>query len=107
MAALPIMYLYTESNVALELLEQAYQLRKSHCKLLNNPKYRHSWPLFTPQVQLTIVKYVMDVVQPFQYGTLWMLKWYIVTLHHVITVDNYMFNHMDGVMHALALKQSQ
>jgi len=30
-----------------------------------------------------------------------MSKWHTVTLHHVITVYNDMFDHMDGMMRAL------
>jgi hypothetical protein len=33
-----------------------------------------------------------------------MLKWHTVTLHHVITAYNEMFDHIDGVMRALAKK---
>jgi len=36
-----------------------------------------------------------------------MSKRYTVTLHHVITVYNDMFDHMDGVMRALAKKKTQ
>ena len=36
-----------------------------------------------------------------------MSKWHTVTLHHVITVYNDMFDHMDGVMRALAKKKTQ
>jgi len=36
-----------------------------------------------------------------------MSKQHIVTLHHVITVYNDMFNHMDGIMRALAKKKTQ
>jgi len=36
-----------------------------------------------------------------------MSEWHSVTLHHVITVYNDMFNHMDGVMRALASKKTQ
>ena len=35
-----------------------------------------------------------------------MSKWHTVTLHHVITVDNVMFDHMDGVMRALVKKMT-
>jgi hypothetical protein len=38
---------------------------------------------------------------------LWMSKRHIVTLHHIITVYNDMFDHMDGVMRALAKKNTQ
>jgi len=36
-----------------------------------------------------------------------MSKRHTVTLHHVITVYNDMFNHMDGMMRALATKKTQ
>jgi len=36
-----------------------------------------------------------------------MLKRHTVTLHHVITVYNDMFDHMDGAMRALAKKKTQ
>ena len=36
-----------------------------------------------------------------------MSKRHTVTLHHVITVYNDMFDHMDGVMRALAKKKTQ
>ena len=48
----------------------------------------------------------MEVVRPFRYWTLWMSKRHTVTLHHVITVYNDMFDHMDGVMRALSKKKS-
>ena len=54
-----------------------------------------------------MVKYVIEVLRPFRYYTLWMSKRITVTLHHVITVSNDMFHHMDGVMQALAQKRTQ
>jgi hypothetical protein len=36
-----------------------------------------------------------------------MLKWDTITLHHVVTVYNDIFDHMDGVMRALAKKKKQ
>jgi len=36
-----------------------------------------------------------------------MSKRHMVTLHHVITVYNDMFDHMDGVLRALAKKKTQ
>jgi hypothetical protein len=59
------------------------------------------------QDQWTIFKYVMEVLRPFLYWTLWMSKRHTVTMHHVITVYNEMFDHMDGVMRALAKKITQ
>jgi len=47
----------------------------------------------------------MEVLRPFRFWTLWMSKRHTVTLHHIITVHNDMFNHMDGVMRALAEKK--
>jgi len=36
-----------------------------------------------------------------------MMKWHTITLHHVITVYNDMFDHMDGMMRALPKKKTQ
>jgi len=48
----------------------------------------------------------MIVSRPFRYRTRWMSKWHTVTLHHIITVYNNMFNHMDGIMQPLAEKNT-
>jgi len=94
-------------NTTLQLLEHAYWLREFTREWLKNPKHTDYLPLFTTQDEWTIVKYVMEVLGPFWYWTLWMSKWHTVTLHHVITVYNEMFDHMDGVMRALAKKKTQ
>jgi len=106
-AVLPIMDLKTRWNSTLQLLERSYRLREFTHECLKNPKYSEYLPLFTTQNEWTIVKYVTEVLRPFRYWTLWMSKWYTVTLHHVITVYNDMFDHMDGVMRALAKKKTQ
>jgi hypothetical protein len=36
-----------------------------------------------------------------------MLKWHMVTLYHVITINNDMFDHMDRVMRALPRKKTK
>jgi len=97
----------TRWNSTLELLERAYRLREFTCEWLQNPEYSEYRPLFKTQDEWTIVKYVMEVLRPFWYWTLWMSKRHKVTLHHVITVYNDMFNHMDGVMRALAKRKTQ
>jgi len=93
-------------NTTLELRERAYRLREFTRKWLQNPEYAEYRPLFTTQDEWTIVKYVMEVLRPFRYWTLSMSKRNTVTLHHVITVDNDMFDHMDGGIRALAKKKS-
>jgi hypothetical protein len=97
-AVLPIMDVKTHWNSTLELLERAYRLWEFTCEWLQNPKYVEYRPPFTTQDEWMIVKYVMDVLRPFQFGTLWMSKRHTVTLRHVITVYNDMFDRMDGVM---------
>jgi hypothetical protein len=104
---LPIMDMKTRWNSTLELLERAYCLREFTREWLHNPKYAEYRPIFTAQNEWTIVKYVMEVLRPFRYWTLWMSKRHTATLHHVITVYNDMFDHMDGVMQALAKKNTQ
>jgi len=106
-AVLPIMDVKTYWNSTLELLEHAYRLREFTREWLKNPKYGDYRPLFTTQDEWTIVKYVMKVLQPFRYWTLWMLKRHTITLYHVITFYNDMCDHMDGVMRALAKKKTQ
>jgi hypothetical protein len=49
----------------------------------------------------------MDVLRPIWYQTLWMSKWYAVTLHHIITVYNAMLYHLDGNMWAVAKEKKQ
>jgi len=106
-AVLPIMDVKTRWNSTLELLERAYRLHEFTQEWLKNPKYSDYQPLFTTQDEWTIVKYVMEVLRPFRYWTLWMSKWHTVTLHHIIAVYNDMFDHMDGVMRALAKIKTQ
>jgi len=104
---LPIMDVKTSWNSTLELLERANRLCEFTRKWLQNPKYSEYRPLFTTRNEWTIFKYVMELLRPFRYWILWMLKWHTVTLHPVITVYNDMFDHMDGVMRALAKKKTQ
>jgi hypothetical protein len=106
-AVLPIMDVKIHLNSTLELLEHAYQLWEFTCGCLQKPKFNEYRQHVTTQDQWTIVKYVMEVMRPFQYWSLWMLNTHPVTLHQVITVYNNMFYHMDGVMQALAKIKTQ
>jgi len=96
----------TRWNSTLEWLKRAIRLREFTREWFEIPQYSDYQPLFTTQDQWTILKYVMEVLRPFRYWTLWMLKRQTVTLHHVITVYNDMSGHMDGMMWALAQKQT-
>jgi len=99
---LSIMDVMTHWNSILELLEQAYQIHEFTHQWLVNAKYSNYQPLFTTQDEWTIVKYVTKVLWPFWYWTMCMSKRHTVTLHHVTTVYNDLFDHLDGVMQALA-----
>jgi len=105
-AVLPITDVKTRWNSALQLLEPAYRFREFTCEWLRNPKYTDYRPLFTTQDEWTIVKYVKEVLRPFRCWTLRMSTRHTVQLHHVITLYNDMFGHMDGVMRALAKKKT-
>ena len=106
-AVLPIMHVKTRWNSTLELLEHAYRLHEFTREWLKNAKYSDYRPLFTTQDEWTIVKYVMEVLRPVRYWTLWMSKRHTVTLHHVIAAYNDMSDHMDGVMRSFAKKKTQ
>jgi len=82
-------------------------ITRIHLEWLQNPKYSDYQALFTSQDEWTVVKYVMEVLRPFQYWTLWMSTRHTVTLLHSITVYNDMFDHMNCVMRALAKKKTQ
>jgi len=101
-AVLRIMDVKTHWNSTLELLERAYRIREFARKWLQNLKYSEYRLLFTTQDECTIVKYVLEILRPFRYWTCWMSKRHTVPLHHVITVYNDMFDHMHGVLQALA-----
>jgi hypothetical protein len=106
-AVQPIIDMKTHWNMTLDLLERTYRSHVFTHLRFKNPKYPDHQPPFPTQNQWSIVKYVMDVLLPFQHWTLWLLKQHTVTLHYVITVYNNMFDHMDGVMQPLAKKKTQ
>jgi len=105
-AVLPIIEVETHCNSTLELLECAFRFRDFTWEWLNNPKYSDYRPLFTTQDEWTNMKNVMEVLRPFRYWTLWMLKRDIITLDHVITAYNDMFDLMDGVMQPSAAEKT-
>jgi len=81
-------------------------ITRYHTRVNQNPKYCDFRPLFKTQDEWTIENHVIEVLGPFWYKTLWMSKRHTVTLHHIITMYNDIFNHMDGVMRALAKKKT-
>jgi hypothetical protein len=102
-----IMAVKTQLISTLEFFERAYRLWEFTPKWLQNSAYSHLQTLFTTQDEWTIVKYVMNVLRPWWHWTLWISKRHTVTLHHINTVYNEMFDHMDGVMWALSQKMTQ
>jgi len=103
----PIMDVKTHWNSTLELLERTYHLQEFTHEWLQNLIYSEYRLVFTTQDEWTIVKYGTELLRPFRYWTLWMLKRHTVPLHHVITVYDDMFDDMDGMMRALAKEKSQ
>jgi hypothetical protein len=49
----------------------------------------------------------MEVLSTFQYCILWLLKRHLVPLHHAFRVYHDMYDYMDGVMRALAMKKTE
>jgi hypothetical protein len=83
---------------ALELLKHAYRLCEFTLERLKYPKYSDYRPLFPTQDEWTVVNHIMEVLRPFKYWTQWMSKWHTLTLNHVITVYNEVFDHIDGMI---------
>jgi len=104
---LPIIDVTTRRNSTLALCNWAYQLQKFTCQWLPNLTYGDYQPLFTTQVSWTIIKLVMEILKPFQYWTLWISTEHKVTLHHIITICNDMFNYMNCVMLTFNHKKDQ
>jgi len=92
------------SNLKLHWLEGACQLREFTCEWLQNPEFCEYWPLITTQDEWTSVKYVIEVIGPFQCRTLGMLKGPKAKLHHITIVYNDRFDHLNGVKRAVAKK---
>jgi len=63
--------------------------------------------LLTIQNDSTISMRVIEVLRAFRYWTLWMSKWYTVTLYDIHTVYKDMFDQTDGIMRAVARKKPQ
>jgi len=104
---LPIMNLWTHWTSTLEFLERAYWLQEFTRKGLQIPKSSGNWPFFATYDKLSFLQYIMDVLRPFWYCTLWISKRHTVTLHHVITVYNDMLHRLDGVLWASANMMTQ
>jgi len=104
---LPMMNVNTCWNSTLVLIERNPILREFTSEWLQHPDSSHYRPLVTTQDEWTIVTYVMEVLTPFRYWTLWMLKRHTFCLHQVLTLYNDGNNHIDGVMRSWAKKKSQ
>jgi len=63
-----------------------------------HPSYGDYWPLFTTHNKSTIVKYIMEVLWPFWYGSLWLSKRPTIAQHQVTIHNNAMFDHKDGML---------
>jgi len=95
----------TRWNSTLAMLERAYRLKSyTYSWLVQYPQY-HS--LCTTEDEWKAVEYVLQVLLPFRYWTLWMSKRKTITLHRVIGIYNAIFDHLDGVLKALAKKRLQ
>lgn len=86
------------------MLERAYRLRFYTEEWLEC--YPDFQPLYTTEDEWHAVEYVLEVLAPFRYWTLWMSKRHTVTLHRVISIYNEMFDHMEGAINVLKTKQT-
>ena len=90
----------------LEVAWASLPITRIHPGGLKNLNYCDYGQLFKTQDQCTIIKYVLEVLRPFKYWTLWMSKWDTVTLHNVLHLYNNMFHHMDSGLPALIIHRT-
>lgn len=88
------------------MLERAYRLRPYTRQWLSNDEFSGFRPLYTTEDEWQAVEYVLEVLTPFRYWTLWMSKRHTITLHRVISIYNEMFDHLEGAMRSLKGKRT-
>lgn len=106
-APLPYINLKTGWNCTLELLDRLYWLGEFTSEWLKKSQFSSRWPLCRIQYEWAIVKHVMEGLRLFQHWTMWMSNRHAITLHHIITFLNDMFDRMDVIMQALAKRTTQ
>ena len=77
-------------------------IRRIHLRVPQESNDTDYGTLSTTQDEWTLIDYAMQVLRPFRYWTLQMSKRDTDTWHHIVSILNDMFDHMDGIMPALA-----
>lgn len=101
-AVLPVNDVKTRWNSTVVMIQRAYRLRSYITQwVLSEPQY---WPLMITPDEWAMLEYIMTVLEPFQYWTLYMSRRRTVTLHLLVRLYNDMFEHLEHVDKALKRK---
>src|SRR5688572_9807121 len=91
-------------NSTLMTLERAYRLHTYTAEWLG--KYPEYAMLQTTNNEWRAIEYLMEILEPFRYYTLWMSKQRNVTIHLVIRIYNDLFDHFDKILKVLKNKRT-
>jgi hypothetical protein len=95
----------TRWNSTLAMLERAYRLRN----------YTEAWIALHPEFSMLgtsvnewrAMEYLMEILEPFRYYTLWMSKQKNVMIHWVVRIYNDLFDHLKRIIKVLHNKRTQ
>ena len=99
-----IMDVSTRWNSTALMLQRAHRLRPyTEAWIRMYPDYQAFWT--TPD-EWKVVEYMLTILEPLQYWTLWMSKRRDFTLHFVLRIYNSMFDHFEEFIKRLSVKQA-
>lgn len=95
----------TRWSSTLTMLERSYRLRWYTRKFLEQDDYSNFRGLYLTDQEWKVVEYLMEILRPFRYWTMWMSMRRQITLHRVLYLYDDMLNHIDSVLKVLKNKK--
>src|SRR3954464_5707602 len=95
----------TRWNSTLKMLERSIRLREFTKEWLHT--YEQFTPLWSTPEEWKQIEYILEVLQPIRFWTLWMSKTHGVTIHRVFQVYQDIFDHLELQITKLNQKRMQ